>query len=127
MMMRRFLYNGLCLLLMGLLLPACHSDIVEKPIPGNVTLTIDTHEDHWTYVNMENGVVKGTSELGDTIADRQWAARQDWDVAFCKDMIRTNGGTSGEGAGALQLLDQPYDSLEVAPSDGYDVDTIVTL
>lgn len=88
----------------------------------NVTTTIQLTEKQWNYLNLESGVIVGTSSLGDKTADEQWKNRTDWDIAFCDDMIRTNGGTSGTGQGAIQVIDQPFDVIEEAPANGYVTD-----
>ena len=46
------------------------------------------------------------------IADAAWAHRDDWDIAVCDSLIRTNGGTSGMGQGALSS-----ESVSAAVSD----------
>lgn len=55
----------------------------------------------WTYISLESGEVVGTSSLGDEGADAVWAHRDDWDIAVCDSLVRTNGGASGMGQGAL--------------------------
>lgn len=104
-------------------LTACSDDTQEAaPVPENRTQSIQVSEENWTYVSLENGQVVGTSALGDEKADADWKNRQDWDIAFCRNMVRTNGGTSGNGQGGLQVVDQAYGSLTEAPADGYAVD-----
>ena len=57
--------------------------------------------DQWTYISIEQGVVVGTGKLGDAASDAEWARRNDWDIAICDTLIRTNGGASGTGLGAI--------------------------
>lgn len=57
--------------------------------------------EQWTYISLQSGEVVGTGRLGDEASDAAWALRDDWDIAICDSLIRTNGGTSGKGYGAL--------------------------
>ena len=54
----------------------------------------------------------GSCELSDTIAQRQWAERLDWDLAICDGMIRTNGGDSGCGQGGIAVSEQDFDTTD---------------
>ncbi|MDD2961085.1 MAG: HmuY family protein [Muribaculaceae bacterium] len=82
-------------------------------------------DDEWTYFSFESESVVGHSTLGDDIADAQWKQRNDWDIAFCGELVRTNGGTSGNGAGALQRIDtKSYDEATPADADNMTVDAI---
>ncbi|MBR0300535.1 MAG: HmuY family protein [Bacteroidales bacterium] len=71
----------------------------REPVSGEVEFTISSK--NWTYISLEEGVVKGTGAFGDEASDASWASRDDWDIAICDTLIRTNGGTSGIGRGAL--------------------------
>lgn len=68
----------------------------------------------WTYISLETGTVVGTSILGDEKEDAAWAVRNDWDIAICDSLIRTNGGTSGPGEGAISDK-----SISAAVPDSY--------
>ena len=64
------------------------------------------------------------SPLGDAAQDAAWKARTDWDIALCGELIRTNGGTSGNGQGAVQRVqNKSFNALDQAPADGYTTDT----
>ena len=81
--------------------------------------------DVWTYISLGDGKVVGTSPLGDAEADQAWSRRTDWDFATCGDLIRTNGGTSGSGRGALRLSAHSFDGLAIPDAELLaDVDTI---
>ena len=87
------------------------------------TVSIAVSDSTWTYFSLESGRTVGTSPLGDPEADAQWAARKDWDLALCSDMLKTNGGTSGSGKGAVQAVTrQNFNALEQAPQSGYTED-----
>ena len=81
--------------------------------------TVTSDNGHWTYYSIEEGKTVGTSVFGDSIADREWAARKDWDIAISGDLLRTNGGASGSGEGAIQMVSGDYDALNDAPKAGY--------
>ena len=77
-------------------------------------------EDKWTYFSFEKGETVGQSTFLSEEEDALWAARKDWDFAICGDYLKTNGGTSGSGMGAvLRDTEHNFISLEEAPSEGY--------
>lgn len=97
-----------------------------SPAPAQVeTLTIEGLDDQtWVYVSLEEGRTVGTSTLGDAEQDAAWKARTDWDIAFCGELLRTNSGTSGNGAGGIQpVTNKSFNALDEAPADGYRTDT----
>lgn len=97
-----------------------------SPAPAQVeTLTIEGLDDQtWVYVSLEEGRTVGTSPLGDAEQDAAWKARTDWDIAFCGELLRTNSGTSGNGAGGIQsVTNKSFNALDEAPADGYRTDT----
>ena len=69
----------------------------------------------------------GTCALGDSIAEKTWSQRTDWDIAICNGMIRTNSGTSGIGHGGIvNIMPDFYETADVAPEDDYKTDTDTT-
>lgn len=70
-----------------------------KQIEGEIDVALSPGE--WTYISIEDGAIVGKGTLGDQASDEAWAARDDWDIAICDSLIRTNGGYSGIGQGAL--------------------------
>lgn len=113
-----------CLGLM--LLAACSEESDRSVFREKQTETFGLQTENWTYLNLSSGRVVGTSALGDTEADREWAGRTDWDMAVCGDLLRTNGGTSGVGQGALRLSDIPFEQLTAVPAGDWveDTDTV---
>ena len=96
------------------------------PEPARVkTLSVEgLSDDQWVYISLETGNKVGTSPLGDAAQDATWKARTDWDIALCGELIRTNGGTSGDGQGAVQRVqNKSFNALDEAPADGYTTDT----
>ncbi|WP_221390384.1 HmuY family protein [Dyadobacter sp. NIV53] len=66
----------------------------------------------YAYFSLETGK--------DVTADE--AKTTKWDLAFSKTTIAVNGGTSGPGQGAAQVLEQPFEMIKNAPKDGYKMD-----
>lgn len=90
-----------------LVIAACNGGGGEKekePVSGEVTYTQQI--DMWTYISFESGTVVGTSKLGDEAQDDLWAVREDWDIAVCDSLLKTNGGSSGMGRGAISATSQ---------------------
>jgi hypothetical protein len=50
------------------------------------------------------------------------AKTKNWDIAFSKTTIATNGGTSGPGEGGAIVWEKPFDQVGEAPKDGYKTD-----
>lgn len=108
------------------LLTACAGDDGTDAAPGTADTEITVEgltDDAWTYISLETGATVGRSAKDDPEADALWAARTDWDVAVCGDMIRTNSGTSGQGQGGLRRLDgRTYDDVTAADAATVDAD-----
>ena len=89
--MRKFLP---ILLLAAVLMSSvsCIDDRKKEPelVSGEVEFL--SQRGRWTYIS---------SFLGDESSDAAWALRDDWDIAICDSLIRTNGGTSGRGLGGF--------------------------
>ena len=107
-------------------LASCSNDD-SSPIFRQGDLQIQTQKDTWTYVSLESGNTIGTCALGDSIAEKTWSQRTDWDIAICNGMIRTNSGTSGIGHGGIvNIMPDFYETADVAPEDDYKTDTDTT-
>jgi hypothetical protein len=57
-----------------------------------------------------------------TIVSATDSASTEWDLAFRNTTILVNGGTSGPGQGAAQVVDGIFEELEEAPEAGYQPD-----
>lgn len=115
------------LLTAALLCAACTDDSPATAPDGARTSEAWTDDSTaWTYVSLSTGRVVGRSALGDARADSLWAARTDWDIATCGSLLRTNGGTSGGGRGAIGRSDAPFDLTAAPPAAGLvaDCDTV---
>lgn len=119
--MRKYIY-----ILAVLMATACGSDNKEpSPKENEVNTTISgITDDKWTYFSFSKGETVGQSAFANDEEDAVWAKRSDWDFAICGDYLKTNGGTSGNGKGAVQrITDTNFDLLDKVPSDGFLVDT----
>ena len=96
----------------------------EAPVSGE--LTIHGLEDgKWTYFSVETGESVGSSTFLSEEEDAAWAQREDWDFAICGDYLKTNGGTSGKGAGGIMReSEHSYQTLTEAPIQGYLTDEV---
>lgn len=116
----------LCGLTLTLSLTSCSSDSDDdggiRPGTEVQSEVIDNKTSQWTYYSLENNKVIGTSVFGDSVSDRSWSERTDWDIALCGTLIRTNSGDSGKGQGGIQISDRQYVTVEEAPSFGYVTD-----
>jgi hypothetical protein len=98
--MKKFLTAILSAALL-LSLASCRDDRGNEPELVSGEVEFISQHGRWTYISLETGTVVGTGFLGDEASDAEWALRDDWDIAICDSLIRTNGGTSGMGQGAL--------------------------
>ncbi len=102
----------------------------EGPSTGTIetktlTLSAKTYAD-WFYYSFDKAdtVGKGsaTPDKGD---DAKWKERTDWDIAFHRNNIRTNSGTSGNGkAGILALRTEDFASVKSVPEAEFVVDVV---
>lgn len=117
-----------------LTLSACDSsDPAPTPQPLNVQTVADVNADFGPR-NPTTGQVAGTGRfafyslrenrlvLGVDNANRADSASTAWDIAFRGTTILVNGGTSGPGQGAAQIVATSFADLTEAPADGYRVD-----
>jgi hypothetical protein len=59
---------------------------------------------------------------GEIVADED-SASTNWDLAFSGTSVLTNSGNSGPGQGGAVILDMPFEEVDMAPSEGYKVDS----
>lgn len=75
----------------------------------DITLSSSTS---WTAVDLRRGLVLGAEDTEGS-----------WDFAVQGRLMRTNGGTSGDGnAGVLLAETTRFDRMDVAPTEGYTAD-----
>lgn len=112
---------------LAMLLSACKGGENGGPVPPvSAELTLNgLSDDSWTYFSFEKGETVGTSTFGSEEEDKDWAARTDWDFAISGDYLKTNGGDSGTGSGALHKdTRHNFETLSEAPEDGYETDVV---
>ena len=97
-------FRALSVLVFGLaVLPGCPNDPTTSNDLGWITTTAGAGEtlidasaaDGWTYLSFANGVVAPPASPETSL---------DWDVAFQRYNIKTNGGSSGVGQGSVADL-----------------------
>jgi hypothetical protein len=89
--------------------------VVTAPDGDAFTTRVDaSSSDVWVYFSFETG-----GQVSPATPD----ASADWDLGFQRFHIISNGGASGGGGAAVAtLVDQAFDDVVTAPSDGYVAD-----
>ena len=116
------LLSPITLLHVALAMSACADDLeTDNDGEGSDDLTIKTEV---KAAGVRETVVNATSkddyryiDLDDDAEVKESSA--DWDLAFQRFKIKSNGGDSGEGNVIVAKLETPFDELEVAPDNGY--------
>lgn len=85
------------------------------PERGVVTTVVDAHvEGTWVYLDLDTG-----REL----TPQSPASAPDWDLAFMRFQVKSNGGISGTGGvEAVKLPGADFDAVTKAPEAGWIVD-----
>ena len=83
----------------------------DIPADPNVTRGPDgsTPPPNFTFFSLTDG----------EIVDKADSASTRWDIALAGTTILVNGGTSGPGQGAAQIVSGTFDELSEAPETGY--------
>jgi hypothetical protein len=113
------------------MLCACASDLHDKdaaedaaeqppvqnsPDEAGATRTVinASTDDSWVYFDLESMADVAPPAPEDSV---------DWDLAFQRFKIKSNGGVSGRGEVEIaRVTDVSWDAIETAPSDGYESD-----
>lgn len=96
------------------------SEVTEK----EVTLSRETDygDSDWIYFNFKSG-----EEVAE-ITPSNYQNSLDWDIAFNRQNIRTNGGISGTGLAEVKDLGEiDFTSVKEAPESGYSVDDSISI
>ena len=85
---------------------------------GSSTVIVDSRDEtSWIYLDLES-----LMEVSPVSADDSPV----WDLGFLRFNVKGNSGSSGTGDVGVQLAEGvPFESLDVAPSDGYAVDEVM--
>lgn len=121
----------LCLISLGLCITSCTKDdtkldddntivdLSDTIVPMTVQYGVDVIADTgnvgiFTYYNLSENAIVSPAD----------SATTNWDLAFSGTTIRVNGGTSGPGQGAAQVVNGIFDELTEAPTTEYDQDDV---
>lgn len=112
-------FTFLMLNILLLVFTACDD---EDPGPEAIVLEVNTVEDldadgSYAFYDLE----------GDATLTSADSASTKWDLAFNGTTILINGGISGPGVGAAQIVEGVFEEIEEAPASGYEVDSESTL
>jgi len=100
---------------------ACSKDDAEKPDPQEPTITVQTVTNLAADTAGTGSYTLFSLEENKIIPNADSASTK-WDIGFRSLNVIMNGGTSGPGATSGQIIDALYDTVMVAPADGYQVD-----
>ncbi len=113
----------LSILFFLILLISCNKADPEMKDEEQFLTITDFSTTRWTYIDLEDGHVVGTSDVNSEQEDELWRTRTDWDIAICGNDIRTNSGTSGMGEGGIVELEQnTYDTILSPWSGPFEID-----
>ena len=94
-------WAALALLMLGNLSSCNTNNGKDDPQPDNKTtehMVNASSKTDWIYYSLSKAEVVGA---GDASKDAEWAARTDWDIAFQRQYIRTNSGSSNAHQGGI--------------------------
>lgn len=90
-----------------------HTTSEPREAGGQRTTVDATDEEAWVYFDLETGT---ELEVDEPSEDMQW------DLAFRRFHIATNGGVSGSAGSEVALVPQPFDEVSSIPDSGFLVD-----
>ncbi len=117
------------LLATTLFVTSCEKD--DEPKKATKALEVKekdiTDYNKWYYFSFATGKFVGTGDTDPAKGDdAKWAKRTDWDIAFHRYDVRTNGGTSGKGQGAiLKLATTKYDDVTEVGKGSFKKDEMI--
>ncbi len=122
----KFWQVALFLFATTLLGTSCEKDEPKKKRPEIFQHNIKDHS-KWYYYSFKTKQFVGTGDTDPAKGDdAKWAERTDWDIAFHRYDVRTNGGTSGKGQGGiLELKTTKYFSVKEVGNQPFTKDEIV--
>ncbi|MCT4637569.1 MAG: HmuY family protein [Bacteroidales bacterium] len=95
----------------------------SKIVTKTVELKADDYKT-WTYFSFEKGEIVYTENVKN---DATYKSKSDWDIAFHRMDVKTNGGESGSGEAEVALVTEKgnkttFEGLAEAPESGYKKD-----
>ena len=98
-------------------------NILADPVSGRDPDTgASISNNLFTLYDLEAGSIRMPSSQTDAAARQRDSASTAWDIGFRGTTIIFNGGASGPGEAAAQLLAQPFADVVEAPEGGYIAD-----
>ena len=133
------LWKFLAVLVLGVVAAACDSmDATPDPVPLEVQLASNVEADpvlgrdpvtgapssfnRYSLYDLEGGAVVVSSSEGDAATRLRDSSATVWDVGFKGTTIIFNGGESGPGGAAAQIMTETFASVLEAPEGGYMAD-----
>ncbi len=118
-------------LLLLVALPACGDDPVNEEEEPEVELVLveNLPADPTDLVDGDGRPIAATGRFTlfslreNKIIPNADSASTKWDLAFRTTIILINGGVSGPGSGAAQIVDGIFEEVLEAPAEGWDIDT----
>lgn len=117
------------ILLVSVSFTSCKKDEPEQEeelegVEAEVTLSRETDygDEDWIYFSFATG----EEVAGVNAANYQ--SNSSWDIAFNRQNVRTNGGTSGTGSAEVKDLGEiDFDTVSQAPENDYTADTTIQI
>ena len=99
-------------------------EVKEKAETKSVTNKDVSDYGKWYYFSFAKGDFVGEGDVdpekGD---DAAWKKRTDWDIAFHRQNVRTNSGTSGDGKGGVMMLETAdFNTVKEVGANNFTVD-----
>jgi hypothetical protein len=97
---------------------------VTVPQDGILVYDCSSYTD-WHFFSFDRGEILGSCDALDAVEYESWRVRNDWDLAFHRQNIKTNSGASGVGVGGMLEYKQKvfdFDAVGEAPEEGYLID-----
>lgn len=87
-------------------------------VSKTVTLNVKSYT-KWVYFSFSKG---------DTVSVTDFKNSNDWDIAFHRNNVRTNGGQSGKGMAAVADMGmKKFEEVVTAPASGYVADETIKI
>lgn len=97
------------------------SKVESLPMLSSELIIDSSSEESWVYFDLDAYLENPESIQGSIFDDAE--NNVDWDIAFQRYQIMSNGGISGSGNVEIAIIkDQGYSTIDQAPSTGYQVD-----
>jgi hypothetical protein len=107
------------------LLSCDKDDLFKKSEPkeGEAVMDCSSYQ-QWNFFSFAKGEIIGSCDAGNETEYAAWHNRTDWDLAFHRQDVKTNGGTSGSGKGGILEYnfngqEFNFDLVTTAPKEGY--------